>query len=378
MNPSTHSPVIGLIGSEGHYGRWLRSFFEARMGLRVLGTDRGQPGTCTPEELIEHAQVLVFSVPIRHAPAIIADYVELARGRERGQLWLDITSVKQAPVAAMLQSRAEVVGLHPMTAAPKAPTLKGRVMVVCEARLSQWRGWFEGLLGALRAQCVRATPERHDQVMALVQAMVHAGHLAQGGVLARFSERLGGLDALLPFRSAAFELDGAIISRILAMNPAIYEDIQFGNPHAGPVLDALVAELAELRDCVACGDEAARARFRSRFFERVRDRIGADTITAGNYSFERIGYLLADLAGDRSLSIYLPEDHPGSLRALLHVFERHGINIASIHSSRTPGGELHFRMGFEGEVEAAMIAPVIAAIHAEGIGRLVELSEELR
>jgi len=48
-------------------------------------------------------------------------------------------------VQAMLASQAEVVGLHPMTAPPKAPTLKGRVMVVCEARLRHWQPWVDSL-----------------------------------------------------------------------------------------------------------------------------------------------------------------------------------------------------------------------------------------
>lgn len=378
MTRTRSNPVIGLVGSQGHYGRWLREFFQTRMQLTVLGTDQGQPGTSTPDQLLQRCQVLVFCTPIRHTPTIIADYVALAGGREREALWLDITSVKQPPVDAMLRSQAEVVGLHPMTAAPKAPTLKGRVLVVCEARLVHWRGWFESFLKALRAQCVHTTPEKHDQIMALVQALVHAGHLAQASVLEKLGARLGGLAALLPFRSAAFELDAAVISRMLAMNPAIYEDIQFGNPHVLPVLDALVRTVTALRNNVAQGDEAARHRFRSQYFDTVAAAIGAPTVAAGNYTFERLGYLLADLAGERSLSVYLPQDHPGSLRALLHCFERHGINIASIHSSRTPAGALHFRMGFDDEVNADRIGPVIEAIHAEGLGRLVELSEDLR
>ena len=70
---------------------------------------------------------------------LIARYVALADGSEAGKLWLDVTSIKSAPVDAMLCSHAEVAGLHPMTAPPKAPTLKGRVMVVCEARIGRWR-----------------------------------------------------------------------------------------------------------------------------------------------------------------------------------------------------------------------------------------------
>ncbi|HRF83568.1 MAG TPA: prephenate dehydrogenase/arogenate dehydrogenase family protein, partial [Pseudoxanthomonas sp.] len=126
------TPTIGLVGSAGAYGAWLRRFFEQRMGLRVLGHDPVYAGSDSPERLVEEADVLVFCAPIRHTPELIGRYAALSAGRERGRLWLDITSLKQAPVAAMLGSQAEVVGLHPMTAPPKAPTLKGRVVVVCE------------------------------------------------------------------------------------------------------------------------------------------------------------------------------------------------------------------------------------------------------
>ena len=372
MSTGQNHPRIGLVGSEGAYGRWLRRFFEQRMGLEVLGTDPGHAGTQTPETLLEHCQVLLFCTPIRHTPAIITDYIERAAGREKHQLWLDITSVKNGPVAAMLHSQAEVVGLHPMTAAPKAPTLKGRVLVVCEARLQHWRAWFETFLAALQAQCVASTPERHDRIMALVQAMVHATHLAQGGVLREYAEELGGLDALMPFRSASFELDSAILSRILAMNPAIYEDIQFGNPHVIPMLERLQTQLAELKTSVERNDDAGRAAFRRQFLDAARETLGETAVAAGNYSFERVGYLLADLAGERSISIHLPQDQPGSLRRLLHAFERHGISIDSIHSSRTPAGEVHFRLGFSADIPTPAITRAIATIHDEAIGVVLE------
>ncbi len=167
-------PVIGPVGSAGAYGVWLRRFFEQRMGLHVLGHDPAEPGSDTPEQLLARADVLVFAAPIRHTPELIAQYVAASAGREHGRLWLDITSIKQAPVAAMLASQAEVVGLHPMTSPLKTPTLKGRVVVVCEARVDAWRPWLGELLEALQGEYVRTTPEHHDRVMALVQAMVHA------------------------------------------------------------------------------------------------------------------------------------------------------------------------------------------------------------
>ena len=364
-------PLIGIVGSAGAYGRWLQRFFEQRMGLEVIGHDPADPDSHSPDDLLERAQVLIFSAPIRHTPALVAEYVECSAGREAGRLWLDVTSVKSAPVAAMLESQAEVVGLHPMTAPPKAPTLKGRVMVVCQARVSHWQPWVDALCAALEAECVQATPEHHDQVMALVQAMVHATHLAQAGVLREYAPLLGALPALMPYRSASFELDTAIIARILSMNPVIYEDIQFGNPHVAPMLERLLGQLQQLHQQVLQGDDAARADFRHQLLRVNREHQGEAQLAEGNYTFERVGYLLADLTERNAISVHLPEDRPGSLRELLHVFERHGVSLASIHSSRTPGGEVHFRMGFVPGSDLAAMARAAQEIDASGIGRVL-------
>ena len=365
-------PVIGIVGSAGAYGVWLRRFFEQRMGLGVLGHDPADAGSDPPARLIEEADVLVFAAPIRQTPALISRYAQMSAGRERGRLWLDITSLKQAPVAAMLESQAEVVGLHPMTAPPKAPTLRGRVMVVCESRLdARWQPWLAQLYAALEADRVVATPEHHDRVMALVQAMVHATHLAQAGVLRDYAPLLGELQALMPYRSTAFEMDAAAIARILSLNPAIYEDIQFGNPHTVEMLDRLLRQLQRLRELVGAGDDAARVAFRQQFLTDNRAAIDPATLQEGNYSFERLGYLLADLSERRAISVHLPEDRAGSLRELLHVFERNGVNITSLHSSRTQAGEVHFRLGFGSQTSPGQVQASIRALAEQGIARVL-------
>lgn len=366
------SPVIGLVGSAGAYGRWLRRFFEDRMELAVLGHDPAAPESDPVERLLKDADVLLFAAPIRDTVATIDDWARRSAGRERGRLWLDVTSIKQTPVAAMLRSQAEVVGLHPMTAPPKSPTLKGRMLAVCEARLDAWRPWVADMLQALQAECVRVAPERHDRAMALIQAMVHASHLAEAGVLRDYAAVLGAPTELLPLRTASFELDVAMMTRILSLNPQIYEDIQFCNPHVPEMLDSLLGELGALRDLVARGDGDARATFRARFLDANRDALGESMLAEGNYAFERVGYLLADLVDRPSMSVHLPEDRPGSLRALLDTFERHGISLSSIHSSRTPTGEVHFRIGFGAEVQAMALNAAAAEIDAAGVGRVLE------
>jgi prephenate dehydrogenase len=371
-------PVIGLVGSHGAYGRWLRRFFVEKMGLDVLGRDPAGEQALDERALIAASDVLVFCAPIRATPALIRHYVEVAAGTERGKLWLDITSTKREPVQALLASQAEVVGLHPMSAPPKMPTLKGRAMAVCEARLDRWRPWLDDFLAISEADCVRVDPADHDKLMALVQGLGHALHMAHGAVLRELAPALGGLAALQPFHTVGYELDLAVTRRVLASNPAIYQDIQFENPHVAPMLERLSLHLQRLRAQVGQGDEAARAAMRAELLEQSRSWFGEATLAEGSHAFERLGYLLADLARPRYLSVFLPMDQPGSLRRLLSVFERLAINLDSIHSSRNAEGELHFRLGVEDGTDPATLAQAVAAIEGEGIGRVVEGASELR
>ena len=372
--PDGRPPLVGIVGHAGAYGRWLARFLERRMGLRVRGSDIADPGSPTPAELARQVDVLVFSVPIRRTVAVIESCIAQADGGEAGALWLDLTSIKQAPVAAMLGSRAEVAGLHPMAAPPKIGTLEGRTLAVCRARVARWGSWLDALLAALRADCVEIAPAAHDRAMALVQGLVHASHLAQADVLRRCAAEAGGMPALHALRTVGHELDLTVTGRILAGNPAIYEDIQFGNPDVLPVLERLADATTALRDAVARGDEAARTTLRQRFLAEPAAWFGAEALAGRSHGFERMGYLQADLDAARFLSVYLPEDRPGSLRALLAVFERLGVNLASIHSSRTPEGELHFRIGLDRlPVSLALLR---AEVEDAGIGRVLEARDD--
>ncbi|MHC1479695.1 prephenate dehydrogenase [Frateuria aurantia] len=368
----TRRPVIGIVGSQGAYGRWLGQFFSQRLGLQVLGRDPAGDEALSEAALIAAADVLIFSAPIRVTPELIRHYVRLAAGTERGKLWMDLTSIKSAPVEALLESQAEVVGLHPMCAPPKTPTLRGRPMVVCAARLDTWRDWLDQFLQASEAHCSVVDPVQHDRIMALVQGLTHASHMLQAAVLAELAPALGGMDAVSALGTIGYELDLTVTRRILHGNPDIYADIQFDNPHVLDVLDRLRLHLDELGAQVAKGDAPAREQVRQRWLIDSAAAFGRDRLAEGSYAFERLGYLLEDLSEPCYLSVFLPQDRPGSLRALLSAFEQCGVNLDSIHSSRNPDGELHFRLGISRECPTAQLEVVRQAIESAGIGRVVD------
>lgn len=357
--------TVALIGSAGDYGRWLQRFFVEQMELPVIAIDPADLASA-PSSAAAQADVVVFCVPVRHTVTVIGTYQQLMGSRAADQLWLDVTSIKAAPVAAMLASAAEVVGLHPMTGPPKSPTLRGRVVVVCAARLQRWQPWLEQLLRRLEGEVVRCTPEEHDWRMAAVQNLTHASSLVQ--VAAMLAQpAVGRAETLWPFRTGGFAMDYCQAARMLAGNPDLYLDILQANPHALGMLQGLATALTQLSTALAAGD---RERLREQFFQRGRDWFG-DQLAAGEHGFEQISLLLADLSDRRALRVCAAFDQPGSLRDLLALFEDAGISLDSLHSARTAAGELHFRFGLAGAVDADSLAALADRIAASGLGRVL-------
>lgn len=358
--------TVGIVGSAGAYGIWLRQFFTEVMDCRVLGNDPQQADSASVAELLTAADVLLFSTPIRQTPAIVAEFVAQAGAHAAQQLWLDITSIKEPAVAAMLQGPAEVVGLHPMCAAPTTRTLRDRVLVVCEARLNRWRDWFGHMLHALDAQTVYSTAAEHDRVMALVQGLVHASHLAQAQVIGNQPEGLQQLAALMPFRSPSFTLDMTVVARILTSNPGIYEDIQFLNPHVPAVLEQVADAMQRMAQQVRSGDVASRQHWREQNLTAPRQQLGLCELQCGNARFEQLAYLLSDLDEPNVVVMHLPHDAPGQLRELLGAFAAAGVNLQSLHSSRDRQGRVHFRLGLDRAIQAPEVQAALTELAQTG------------
>src|SRR5690606_10391202 len=138
-------------------------------------------------------------------------------------------------------------------------------------------------------------------------------------------------------------------------------------PHPVEVLPRVSLEISRLHALVARGDEQSRALFRRHTLGGNRAVRGVAALAEGNTTFERIGDLLADTTETRRVSVHLRQERPGSRRALLHVFEEHGINLTSLHSSRTPAGEVHFRIGFDAGADVDRLRAAADAIDHGGL-----------
>lgn len=211
--------IIGIIGGKGRMGQAFAEFLE-QQGNKVLVSDRYTK--LKNHELAKKADVIIVSVPIDQTEKVIK---EIAAHVKPGALLMDLTSVKEVPVRAMLKSRGAVIGAHPMC--NETTFGPGQTMLYCPARAKKWLPWFKDTFayrGGLKL--IRLTPKKHDEAMTYVQGLIHFSEFALGKTL---SDLHPDLKELLPLASPASQLKIKVAARHLAQDPNLYGNIQIQN-----------------------------------------------------------------------------------------------------------------------------------------------------
>ncbi|HMI91122.1 MAG TPA: bifunctional chorismate mutase/prephenate dehydrogenase [Polyangiales bacterium] len=270
---------VAVIGGAGQMGALLARVFR-ELGHEVSIADVSTE--LTPEQAAQSAEVVVISVPIQSTVALIERIGPLVR---EDALLLDVTSIKQAPVAAMLRcSRASVVGTHPMFG-PGVHSLQGQRVVVCPGRGEVWQSWLEQLLEARGLVVTRASAEEHDRAMALVQVLTHFQTQVLGWTLARTGMPL---QQSLRFTSPAYLMELYVCGRHFAQDPQLYGPIEMLNPDTALVTAAFQDAASELRRILEARDQAAF----DRVFEEVRAFFGSFALEATEQSSFMIDRLI--------------------------------------------------------------------------------------
>lgn len=270
--------TIAVIGGHGRIGRLLvRLFGDLGHHLLVADTDT----TLRAEEAAAAADVTVISVPIEHTEAVIRAVGPKVRA---DGLLMDVTSIKSAPMRAMLDSTtASVVGTHPMFG-PTVHTLQGQRVVLCRGRGDRWADWVAQALTARGLVITETTAEHHDRVMSVVQVLTHFQTQVQGLTLARLGLPLS---ETLPFTSPAYLLELYVAARHFAQDPALYGPIEMRNPRTAEVTAAFGRTVQEVAQVLATGDQAAFAAL----FEEVRGFFGdftAEALVQSSFLIDRI------------------------------------------------------------------------------------------
>lgn len=229
---------VGIVGGAGEMGRWFVRFFSER-GMPVVVADPGDPSALTCEQLVSQSDAVIFSVPIGRTVAAIEAAIPYAR---KEQIWMDLTSIKQPAMAAMLRSPAEVLGLHPMFG-PQTKSMESQIVVFCEGRPGPRGALFERLFLEAGAQIKRASAAEHDRMMAVIQGLTHFTSI----VTARCLEQLGfDLSSSMQYASPIYRMRMQMVGRILAQSPQLYAEIESHNPAVPAVLREFIKSSEEL------------------------------------------------------------------------------------------------------------------------------------
>ena len=290
----TEPRTIAIIGGSGQLGTVFRRLF-SDLGHRVLIADLET--ALRPAEAAATADVVVISVPID----VTADVIAAVGPHVRDDaLLMDVTSIKEAPVAAMLAAtRASVVGTHPMFG-PGVHSLQGQRVVLCRARGDHWADWVARNLIARGLIVTETSSAHHDRAMAIVQVLTHFQTQVLGVTLARLGVPL---EETLQFTSPAYLLELYVTARHFAQDPALYGPIEMRNPRARDVTAAFGAAAADLSSVLANGDQSAF----TDMFDDVRQFFGAFTAEA----VEQSGFLI-DRIVERSSAPGVAPHVPGA------------------------------------------------------------------
>jgi len=252
--PASVEPrTVAIIGGRGAMGTCMGKLF-ADLGHAVLIADVNTK--LSPKEAARTADVVVISVPIDITVDVIRDLGPMVRP---DALLMDVTSVKSAPMRAMMEhSRAAVVGTHPLFG-PSVHSLQGQRVALTAGRGNEWTTWVRSMLEARGLLVVDTDAESHDRVMSIVQVLTHFATEVMGSTIASLDVPL---QETLRFTSPVYLMELFMTARHFAQSPDLYASIQMSNPETERITTEFLKTAERLRaDVMARDHDAVRSTF---------------------------------------------------------------------------------------------------------------------
>jgi prephenate dehydrogenase len=246
---------IGIIGGTKGMGMlFARLLKEEGYTTFVSGRKIGMD----PSTMAQKCQVVIVSVPI----SITCEVIEqVGPYMKKESLLMDLTSLKAEPVKSMLKSSvSEVISLHPLFG-PVVESIAGYTIVLCPVRTEMWLDWLKDILVKSGANIIETTPERHDELMGLVQGLNHLNSITMGMVL-----RGSGVDLteLRRFATPMFNTKLALVEKVFTKNARLYAEIISLNANINRVIELYAKTLSDLKNVINKRDIEA-------FMELIRE-----------------------------------------------------------------------------------------------------------
>lgn len=259
VNP--HIKKIVIVGGNGKLGGLFGRYLQLS-GYQVENLGRNDWDRA--EQILAGANVVIVSVPIVNTVETIE---RLAPYLNEEMLLTDLTSVKKAPLAKMLEvHKGAVVGLHPMFG-PDIASMAKQVVVRCDGRFPERYQWLLDQISIWGAKIYQVDAGEHDHSMTYIQALRHFATFANG---LHLSKQPVDLAKLLALSSPIYRLELAMIGRLFAQDGALYADIIMDKPENLAVIESLKQSYEESLKFFEQGDKQSFIQA----FNQVRDWFG--------------------------------------------------------------------------------------------------------
>ncbi|MGB3653486.1 MAG: bifunctional chorismate mutase/prephenate dehydrogenase [Rivularia sp. (in: cyanobacteria)] len=245
------SQRITIIGGRGQMGQWFNRELSA-IGHQVCAF--GNQDWARADKLLGDADLVLISVPIERTVEVIKRASQYLKPTTA---IADITSVKTEPVQAMLEyHKGAVMGLHPMFG-PQVKSFAEQIVVVCSGRDNDRFQWLLDYFEAEGSKLVKSTPQEHDKMMVVIQALRHFDRFSLGVFLAQ--ENID-IQRSLSMASPTYRQELDILKRLFAQSSHLCADIMLATEDRCQAIVSMAETYSRLANLVVQKDREALIR----------------------------------------------------------------------------------------------------------------------
>ena len=237
---------IAIIGAKRGIGQKFYKLFK-NSNFKVLSVDL--QSKLTLKKAVAKAEIIIISVPIDQTKKVIYQLASLTR---KGQLIMDFTSIKEKPMQWMQQiKKGDVLGCHPVFG-PSIDSLEKQVIVLTPStpdlfKKSKLAKKILNFFKTQKAIIKITTPSKHDEMMAIIQGLMHLTTISLINTLAKLKKDYRELDE---YSSPIYRMRMDFSNRILNQNPKLYADISLNNNNLNKILEQYLLESQKLADMI--------------------------------------------------------------------------------------------------------------------------------
>lgn len=220
---------ICIIGGRGNFGKFFTKIFTSQ---KQTVFSIGRSNISDLKKTVQNSDVIIISLP---AEACKLYYEDLESLVKKNQLVIDISSVMSENIKYLSKLKCQTVFLHPLFAT-SIQNLEMCKYVLAPLNLKNNKK-LTAILNFLKnsgATVIKSTIDKHESVMANIQALPHFSNILLAKVIADSGVNT---KEVSDFMTAFGRLQFDTLSRIFAQSSEIYASIQFNNKTFLKVLD---------------------------------------------------------------------------------------------------------------------------------------------